>query len=226
MNRRLKKSRYNDFKRFIISMLFIFILSLFVGTFIYVDKSLTPAIKVLAETKAEEIANRSINKAVGEIISGNLDYNDLMITQINSEGKVSMIQSNTVFMNEIASEVALEIQNELKQVKSTTSYIPIGTALNSPILAKYGPQLKVTIEPIGTVYVDFMTEFEDAGINQTRHRIYLEVKARVNIVVPLTTQTKEVKSQVPICETIIIGDVPNSYVNVPDSISPNMYPTE
>lgn len=226
MNRRLKKSNSNYLKRFIISILFIFIFSVIIGSFVYVDKSLTPAIKILAETKAEEIANRSINKAVGEIINGKVDYDDLMITSFDSSGKISMIQSNTVFMNKIASNVALEIQNELKKVKTTSSYIPIGTALNSPILARYGPKLKVSIEPIGTVYVNFKTEFEDAGINQTRHRIYLEATAMVDVVVPLTTQTKEVKTEVPICETIIIGDVPNSYVNVPEDLSSNMYPTE
>ena len=118
----------------------------------------------------------------------------------------------------------IKIQNELKQVKSTTAYIPIGTALKSPILAKYGPQLKVSIEPIGTVSVDFKTSFESAGINQTRHRIYLEAKTQVKVVIPLTTSTKEVKAQIPICETIIVGEVPESYVNVPAEIAPNMLP--
>ena len=192
----------------------------------YIDKSLTPSIKILAETKAEEIGNRSINKAVGDIINGKVTYSDLMTTKVDSNGKISMIQSNTIEMNKIASDVALEIQNELKKVKTTSAYIPIGTALNSPILAKYGPKLKLSIEPIGTVYVNFKTEFEDAGINQTRHRIYLEVSTQVDIVVPLISQTKEIKAQVPICETIIVGDVPNSYVNVPEEISPNMYLTD
>lgn len=226
MNRRLKRRRRNNFKKFIIYFLFINIFFVFFVGFLYIDKSLTPSIKILAETKAEEIGNRSINKAVGEIINGKIAYSDLMTTKIDSNGKISMIQSNTIEMNKIASDVALEIQNELKKVKTTTSYIPIGTALNSPILAKYGPKLKLSIEPIGTVYVNFKTEFEDAGINQTRHRIYLEVSTQVDIVVPLISQTKEIKAEVPICETIIVGDVPNSYVNVPEELSPNMYETE
>ena len=153
-----------------------------------------------------------------------IDYSDLIYTKLDSQGKISMIQSNTILMNQVASDVALEIQNELKQVKSTTSYIPIGTALKSPILAKYGPQLKVSIEPIGTVSVDFKTKFESAGINQTRHTIYLDAKTQVKVVIPLTTSTKEVKSQIPICETIIVGDVPQSYVNVPEEVVPNMLP--
>lgn len=213
MKRRLIKSKTSDFKRVILTFVIISLFLMITVGFMYVDKSLTPTIKVLAETKAEEIASRSINKAVGDIIKDKINYSDLVLTKSDVNGKISMVQSNTILMNQIASDVAIQIQNELKKAKTTTSYIPIGTALGSPILAKYGPQVKVSIEPIGTVNVNFSTKFEDAGINQTRHRIYLEVKAQVNVVIPLSTEPKEVKAQVPICETIIIGEVPQSYVD-------------
>jgi len=214
----------NNFKKIIVIFSIIFGLSVLIGSFIYVDNSLRPTITVLAETKALELANRSINKAVGEIIKDKINYSDLMYTKIDAEGKITMIQANTIMMNKIASDVALQIQEELKQVKTTTSYIPIGTALGSPILAKYGPQLKVSIQPIGTVSVDFKTDFESSGINQSRHRIYLEAKTQVKVVIPLTTSTKEVKVQIPICETIIVGDVPNSYVNIPEKEVLNVLP--
>lgn len=217
MKRKLREPKSNDFKKIIVIFSTIFVLSVFIGSFIYVDTSLRPTITVLAETKALELANRSINKAVGEIVKDKISYSDLMNTKLDSEGKITMIQANTIMMNKIASDVALQIQDELKQVKTTTSYIPIGTALGSPILAKYGPQLKVSIEPIGTVSVDFKTNFESSGINQSRHSIYLQAKTQVKVVIPLTTTTKEVKAQIPICETIIVGDVPNSYVNIPDN---------
>lgn len=222
MLKRLIDSKLGDFKRIVITFILIFIVSVFIGSFIYVDNNLRPTITVLAETKAMELANKSINKAVGDIVKDKINYSDLIYTKLDSQGKISMIQSNSVLMNQVASDVALEIQNELKQVKTTTSYIPIGTALKSPILAKYGPQLKVSIQPIGTVSVDFKTSFESAGINQTRHTIYLEVKTQVKVVIPLTTSTKEVKAQIPICETIIVGDVPESYVNVPKELVPDL----
>lgn len=217
MKRKIREPKSNDFKKIIVIFSTIFVLSVFIGSFIYVDTSLRPTITVLAETKALELANRSINKAVGEIVKDKINYSDLMNTKLDSDGKITMIQANTIMMNKIASDVALQIQDELKQVKTTTSYIPIGTALGSPILAKYGPQLKVSIEPIGTVSVDFKTNFESSGINQSRHSIYLQAKTQVKVVIPLTTTTKEVKAQIPICETIIVGDVPNSYVNIPDN---------
>ena len=222
LGKRLIDSKLGDFKRIIATFIMIFIMSILIGSFIYVDNSLRPTITVLAETKALELANRSINKAVGDKVKEKINYSDLVYTKLDSQGKISMIQSNTIMMNQIESDVALEIQNELKQVKTTTSYIPIGTALNSPILARYGPQLKVSIEPIGTVSVDFKTSFESAGINQTRHTIYLEAKTQVKVVIPLTTSTKEVKVKIPICETIIVGEVPESYVNVPPEIVPDL----
>ncbi|MEG1310846.1 MAG: sporulation protein YunB [Romboutsia sp.] len=224
MKRKLIENKSEDLKKITFIFSTILILSIFIGSFIYVDTSLRPTITVLAETKALELANRSINKAVGEIVKDQIDYSDLINTKLDSEGKITMMQSNTIMMNKIASDVALQIQDELKQVKTTTSYIPIGTALKSPILAKYGPQLKVSIEPIGTVSVDFRTDFESSGINQTRHRIYLEAKTQVKVVIPLTTSTKEVKSQIPICETIIVGDVPYSYVNIPKEGITNVLP--
>lgn len=226
MNKKQIDMNSRDLKKIIVVVSILAVISVFIGSFIYIDNSLTPTIKVLAETKAEELANRSINKSVAEIIKDEVNYSDLMNTKVDNEGKITMIESNTVMMNKVASDVALRIQEELKQVKTTTSYIPIGTALGSPILAKYGPQLKVSIEPIGTVYVNFKTDFEDAGINQTRHRIYLEVNTKVKVVIPLTTDTKEVKAEIPICETVIIGDVPNSYINIPkndtNTITPNI----
>ncbi|HFL2423201.1 TPA: sporulation protein YunB [Clostridioides difficile] len=224
MNRIVDRKTKNEFRKIIAIFLVILFLSVFIGSFIYIDKTLRPTITVLAETKALELANRSINKAVAEMVEGKINYEDLMDIQLDNNGKITMIQANTIMMNEIASAIALEIQDELKKDKTASSYIPIGTALGSPILAKYGPKLEVSIEPIGTVSVNFKTEFESSGINQTRHRIYLEAQTQVKVVIPLITSTKQIKAQIPICETIIVGDVPESYVNIPEKNLGNVLP--
>ena len=112
----------------------LFVLSFFIGSFLYIDRTLRPTITVLAETKALELANKSINKSVAEVVKGQINYKDLMNVQLDSDGKITMIQANTVMMNEMASNVALEIQDELKKVKSTSSYIPIGTALGLSLI--------------------------------------------------------------------------------------------
>lgn len=215
MKKMLLKHKKNKLKKNINSFIFIFIISVLIGSFIYIDTKLKPTITVIAETKAVELANRSINKAVANIVDENIEYEDLIHVKTGENGSIKMMQANSILMNEISSKVALEIQSEMKKIRTTSTYIPIGTAIGSPILAKYGPTIKVSIEPIGTVNVDFGTDFESSGINQTRHRIYLKSTTQVKVVVPLTTSTKEIKTQIPICETIIVGDVPQNYVNVP-----------
>ena len=172
----------NALKKNSIIFIILFIVSVLIGTFLYIDRTLRPTITVLAETKALEIANKSINKSVADVVKGQINYQDLMDVRLDSSGKITMIQANTVLMNTIASDVALDIQDELKKIKSTSYYIPIGTALGSPILAKYGPKLKVSIEPIGTVTVNFKTDFESSGINQTRHIIYIDVNTKGRVV--------------------------------------------
>lgn len=216
MKKILIQHKRNKLKKSLSSFIFIFIISILIGSFIYIDNKLRPTITVIAETKAIELANRSINKAVANIVDENIEYEDLIYVKTGDNGNIKMMQANSILMNEIASKVALEIQSEMKKIKTTSTYIPIGTALGSPLLAKYGPTIKVSIEPIGTVTVDFGTDFESSGINQTRHRIYLKSTTQVKVVVPLTTSTKEIKTQIPICETIIVGDVPQNYVNIPE----------
>ncbi|EQK48262.1 sporulation protein YunB [Paraclostridium bifermentans] len=226
MKKILVQRRKQKIKKNIIMFIIIFLISTLIGTFIYIDNKLRPTITVIAETKAEELANKSINKAVASVIDNSVKYEDLINVKTGENGKITMMQANSIAMNEIASQVALEIQSEMKKIKTTSTYIPIGTALGSPLLAKYGPKIKVSIEPIGNVYVDFGTDFESSGINQTRHRIYLKAKTQVKVVVPLTTSTKEVKTQIPICETVIVGDVPQSYVNVPEKDIVNVMPNK
>ncbi|GAA0863437.1 sporulation protein YunB [Paraclostridium tenue] len=226
MKKILVKKRKEKIKKNIFIFIMIFILSILIGSFIYIDDKLRPTITVIAETKAEELANKSINKAVSSVIDNNIKYENLINVKTGEDGNIVMMQANSIIMNEIASKVALEIQSEMKKIKTTSTYIPIGTAIGSPLLAKYGPKIKVSIEPIGTVYVDFGTDFESSGINQSRHRIYLKAKTQVKVVVPLTTSTKEVKIQIPICETVIVGDVPQSYVNVPKDDVINVLPSD
>ena len=224
MKKILIQKRKDIIKKYILIFLIIFIISTLIGSYIYIDNKLRPTITLIAETKAEELANKSINKAVSNVVDNNIKYEDLISVKTGENGKITMMQANSVIMNEIASKVALEIQDEMKKIKTTSTYIPIGTALGSPLLAKYGPKIKVSIEPIGNVYVDFATDFESSGINQTRHRIYLKAKTEVKVVVPLTTSTKKVKTQIPICETIIVGDVLQNYVNVPEKDMMNVIP--
>lgn len=134
MKKILIQHKINKLKKSLSSFIFIFIISILIGSFIYIDNKLRPTITVIAETKAIELANRSINKAVANIVDENIEYEDLIYVKTGDNGNIKMMQANSILMNEIASKVALEIQSEMKKIKTTSTYIPIGTALGSPLL--------------------------------------------------------------------------------------------
>ena len=81
------------------------------------------------------------------------------------------------------------------------------------MLAGRGPAVKIQISSIGTVETDLRSEFKSQGVNQTLHRLYLEVKCRVNILTPFKDIEKEITNQVLLLENVIVGKIPEKYYN-------------
>ena len=95
--------------------------------------------------------------------------------------------------------------------------IRLTTLLGSNIFSGTGPKISVKIQPIGSVKAAYISEFASAGINQTRHRIYLELSCDVYILMPSGSKRVSVAAQVVVSECLIVGVVPNSYVYVDDT---------
>lgn len=169
----------------------------------------------VTDAKARMIATQAINDAVKVKIKNDINYEDLIFVKTDNQGRITMMQANTVLMNSIASDVALEVQQNMRQIVTNKIKVPIGNAFDSQLLAQYGPKINIDIEPQGTVTVDFGTEFKESGINQTIHKVYLIINTDVKIIVPLASDTINVTSTIPIAETVIVGDVPESYITVP-----------
>ncbi len=201
-------------------------LSLILYGFVLVDKKIKPTVLAIAEVKAQEIASRAINQSIKTKITDDIRYQDLYFIRTDSEGNVTLMQANTIMMNNLASEVALAVQDTIKNIRASEIRVPLGNIFGSQLLAQYGPTIRINVTPIGRVNVDFFTQFEQSGINQTRHKIYLVVKAQVKTIVPFSSTTIPVESTVPIAETIIVGKVPDNYINVPEKDFMNVVPTE
>ena len=92
--------------------------------------------------------------------------------------------------------------------------MPFGSFTGINLLSGRGPGIKIRISSIGNVETDLRSEFEAQGINQTLHRIYLQVKCEVSILTPFKDITKDITNQVLIMENVIIGTVPNTYYTI------------
>ncbi len=199
-------------KRFIIWIIAIMVLLVYLYRFI--DVNIKPTIVAIAEIKARSVTTQAINDTIKTKIRRDINYNDLIFVKYNNEGKVTLMQANTILMNSIAAEVALEVQEQLGKISKANIKVPLSNAFDTQIITL--PSIKVQIVPQGSVAVDFATEFESAGINQTRHRIYIIVVTDIKMIVPLVSENLRITTNIPIAETIIVGDVPERYVNVPN----------
>jgi sporulation protein YunB len=179
-----------------------------------VDKNLKPVIMVMSENKARIIATQAINEAANRKIAKD-DYKDLVTVMIDKDGKVTMLKIDPILMNKLATETTLAIQEELNGIDSKNLKIPFANIFGSQLLANTGPSINVRIQPIGSVKVDYKSAVEAAGINMARHNIYLYVETNIRIIAPFIRNDVEVATHVPISETIIVGEVPESYINVP-----------
>ena len=178
------------------------------------EQNLSQTLLDMAFARAYSMAVETINRAVKQVMEQGVTYEELIDAQMDAEGRVSMLRANTMRMNELASQTALLAERELGSAENQFVEIPLGAALGVSFLSGFGPRLEVRILPVGAVHTSFDTEFETAGINQTRHKIFLNLRATVSLIVPTGSQLVEVTSTVPIAESIIVGEVPDSFVDV------------
>lgn len=186
-------------------------LALVLGVFLVVERNIKPTLLALAEARAKIVAVEAMNDAVSEEIVESVKYQDLISLHKDTRGRVVLMQPNTVEISRLASKVTTYIQGRLESLKSEQVEIPLGQVFGSKLLANFGPRLKVGLIPVGTVKVNLVSDFREAGINQTLHQLFLEVTATVQIVVPLVYSTTEVSTTVPLAETVIVGEVPQQY---------------
>ncbi|MGI6175580.1 MAG: sporulation protein YunB [Christensenellales bacterium] len=186
---------------------------LIITSFVVVDKMVAPAVLSIAEARVKSIALRELNRITNDV-SESIQYTDLIQVTQDAQGNVMVIQANTIRMNMLASELTDLAQNKISNIDTQNISVPLGTAIGGQLLAGLGPDINVKVIPAGSVSAEFFSQFEEAGINQTRHSIHLQITAQIRLVVSSAYKSVEVTTQVPITETIIVGKVPQSYLNV------------
>lgn len=151
-----------------------------------------------------------VNKCVIDITSTD-EFSDFFEVISNNEHEITSIEANTSQINKITSKLMINIQNALNGDYPATIHIPLGSLTGYWMLSSMGPSIPVKITPISIVNSSFDEEFQSAGINQVKHKIYLHVTVDMLYSGYLLHETERIEVTVPIAETIIVGDVPQYY---------------
>lgn len=192
---------------------FVTIVVIAIATFSMVIRSIEPIFETICKDKAKSIATIICNEESTKIVQ-NYQYEDLVTIDKDTSGNITMIKSNITPINLIISDVAEKIQKRINETEQEEIGIRLGSFTGSKILSGRGPIVPIKLSTIGNIETDLRSEFKSAGINQTIHRIYLQIDCEINILTPYNSIAESISNQVLIAENIIVGKIPENYYNL------------
>ncbi len=194
--------------------LFLCILTLLVILIlVYLNNVVNPVIIESSSAKTRSLSQKAVEQAIYDTIKDNAIYDSLVMITRDEAGDVVYISTNTLQINMLARELAKSAQARLEELGAEGIDIPLGTFTGMPIFVGRGPDINIKLLPIGSISCKFSSEFIDAGINQTNHKIYLTVTSNVSVILPTANQNVQTTTQVLIAESIIVGKIPDTYLN-------------
>ena len=199
-----------NIKRFLKMIIILFIA---IGTAKYILDVVTPIFETLCKSKTKSVATIISNTQTINVMKSH-SYDELFTIEKDANGNVTMIKSNMVQINEITSEIATNIQKEIDSKGREDIQIALGSFTGIKILSGRGPGVPIRISSIGNIDTELKSEFEAQGINQTLHRVYLQLKFKVSILTPFEDLEDEITNQVLLAENVIVGKIPETYYNL------------
>ncbi|MDR2559602.1 MAG: sporulation protein YunB [Oscillospiraceae bacterium] len=185
------------------------------GFAFYVDFQVRPLIERVSEFQSRTAAVRIINDVVlQELNSDAYNYENIVNLAFDEGGELWSITSDMNTINRLKSRSALLINEAVGDFEKMNIGISLGTISGVGFLYGRGPVLPVRVLPKSYANTTLISEFTSAGINQTLHRIIMEVEVEIAVIIPGFNQTMTVKTNYIVAETVIVGEVPNMYVQV------------
>lgn len=172
-----------------------------------------PVFKASCETAASSKGNKIINDEVNKVMK-DYPYSSLIKIEKDTNGKISFIEADSVKLNNIVSTIVSNIQKEFDKIPRINVFINMGSVSGISILKNWDPKFEVELESAGNLKANVKTEFDSVGINQTHHKIFLQIEGKVGILTPFDTFSKGICSDVILTEAIIVGEVPSSYYDL------------
>ena len=207
------------------------------GSMIFIDQAIKPTLMNIAEIKTDEFATRAINSAVR--FAEDYDFDDILHITYDNEGNVVTYNWDPATVSEINRISTDRVEEFFQNVNRgdplsydysleepyeysdgaedraaqdpTLIEIPLGQATGNTVLANLGPKIPVNLELVGNVRTNVIREDEEFGINGAFVSVYVEVESDVQIIIPFTTDTTTVKTDIYVDGGVIMGEVPDFY---------------
>ena len=163
-----------------------------------------------------------INNAVLKILSDNdayQNYDNFIEISVGSDGNVSLINVNMQMVNLLLCDLTEKTQINVNNICKEKIYnVPFYAITGSLMLAQLGKNIEIEVKPIGHVECKLSSKFDGVSVNQTRHSIFVDVTARVKMILPLYVKDLYVSTKIVVAESVIVGKVPEVYLQNQDKL--------
>ncbi len=177
------------------------------------DSSVRPVVTEMAKTRTGNAVTRIVNDAVSRTMSTQaIAYDDMITLQKDSSGQIIALTSNSVEMNRLRTQILDEVISKVNTLDSNELGVPLGNLSGFATLSEKGPLLPVRVLSVASADAAFRNQFTAAGINQSYHQVVLDVTVNVKLLIPGDTVETAITTQVSVAETIIVGKVPDAYL--------------
>lgn len=191
-----------------------FLLVLLAALAVYMRISIGPVVQSLTTSVVSNTASSVVNSAIEQqMADGEIDYAHIILLEKDVNGKITALRTNIAEVNRLKTQILSIIDQNLLDLDVTQIGIPVGSLILPEFFSGTGPHVPVRVLSVSNSEAEFRNVFMAAGINQTAHQIMLDVSICMTVLTPVGTQEVAAASSVVVAETIIVGTVPNSYLN-------------
>lgn len=167
----------------------------------------------IAVSDARDIVTTEVNRVIAELMSREAYSPDYFISlEKNDTGEITAINSHMAHINALSSEILEQVVGRAES-RTLTVEIPLGNLSGVSLLMGHGPAIPVQIVMLTSSHVEFRNLLASAGINQTRHQLNLEIVVDIDVLIPWGVESSQVVTEVLIADTLVVGQVPETYVS-------------
>lgn len=179
------------------------------------ENKLRPVVAEIAAAQAQNNMTAVVENAVtADLAARQVSYVDFVTIQRDEGGAITALTTDMARMNLLRSELTAAILEALKGVDVSDVQVPLGSLFDlEPLWAK-GPALKAKAMTVGTVRAEFDSQLTSAGVNQTLHRIWMEINVPMTLLLPGGEVETALHTRLCVAETVIVGQVPDTYLHL------------
>jgi sporulation protein YunB len=182
-----------------------------IQTFVFIEQKLKEPLMFLAQVRVKQLATDAINAAITREIADSAVADKMIQWKMDHSGKVSGFLIDFKEQMKLTSRAVTIVDQVLKEKEHVPDHIPIGHALNSPLLSAIGPKIAVTFHPVSVVKAEMDTRQTEVAINMLLVEVFIRIRTEVAVVIPFDREPEVLETEIPLSYALVVGDIPMYY---------------